>query len=73
MGHMAQEASAGAASLLEAVPVADTERAGLLAEAENASDPGRVAEIHERLIAIRAERDWGHGFVHDQVSPKAWM
>ena len=55
MGHVAQEAPAGAASLLEAVLAADEERAALLAEAESASDPARVAEIHERLIAIRAD------------------
>ena len=54
MGHVAQEAPAGAASLLEAVLAADEERAALLAEAESAADPARVAEIHERLIAIRA-------------------
>ena len=55
MGHVAQEAPAGAASLLEAVLAADTERAALLMEADGAADPGRVAEIHERLIAIRAD------------------
>jgi ATP-binding cassette subfamily F protein 3 len=55
MGHVAQEAPAGAASLLEAVLAADEERAALLAEAESAADPARVAEIHERLIAIRAD------------------
>ncbi|MCX7370216.1 MAG: ATP-binding cassette domain-containing protein, partial [Alphaproteobacteria bacterium] len=53
MGHVAQEAPAGVASLLEAVLAADTERAALLMEADGAADPGRVAEIHERLIAIR--------------------
>jgi ATP-binding cassette subfamily F protein 3 len=55
LGHVAQEAPGGDGSLLDAVLAADTERAGLLAalEAEPAAD--RAAEIHERLIAIRAD------------------
>jgi len=55
MGHVAQEAPAGAVSLLEAVLAADTERVALLTEADQAADPARVAEVHERLIAIRAD------------------
>ena len=42
-------------SLLETVLAADTERAALLAEAESHPDPHRLAEIHDRLIAIRAD------------------
>ncbi len=55
MGHVAQEAPAGPESLLETVLAADTERAGLLAEMEAHPDAHRVAEIHERLIAISAD------------------
>ncbi|WP_027284804.1 ABC-F family ATP-binding cassette domain-containing protein [Rubritepida flocculans] len=55
LGHVAQEAPAGEESLLEVVLAADAERAALLAELEAGPEPGRAAEIHERLIAIRAE------------------
>ncbi|MBP0465142.1 ABC-F family ATP-binding cassette domain-containing protein [Roseomonas sp. PWR1] len=55
MGHVAQEAPGGEESLLEIVLAADTERAALLAEAEAATDPARIGEIHDRLIAIRAD------------------
>ncbi|WP_232475041.1 ABC-F family ATP-binding cassette domain-containing protein [Neoroseomonas rubea] len=55
MGHVAQEAPGGEDSLLEIVLAADTERAALLAEAETATDPARIGEIHDRLIAIRAD------------------
>ncbi|MDN3565269.1 ABC-F family ATP-binding cassette domain-containing protein [Paeniroseomonas aquatica] len=55
MGHVAQEAPGGPESLLETVLAADTERAGLLAEAEGHPEPHRMAEIHERLIAIGAD------------------
>jgi len=55
LGHVAQEAPGGEGSLLDAVLAADTERAALLAELEADPDPHRAAEIHERLIAIRAD------------------
>ncbi len=51
---VAQEAPAGAASLLETVLQGDPERLALLAEAETA-EPTRLAEIHERLRTIGAE------------------
>ena len=51
---MAQEAPGGPESLLEVVLAADSERARLLAEAETAHDPGRIADIHERLADIGA-------------------
>src|SRR5690606_18109821 len=54
MGYIAQEAAAGAASPLDTVLAADTERASLLHEAETADDPHRIAEIHERLNIIEA-------------------
>jgi ATP-binding cassette subfamily F protein 3 len=55
MGHVAQEAPGGDDSLLEIVLAADTERAALLAEADRHPDAARLAEIHDRLIAIRAD------------------
>ncbi|MEO0441894.1 MAG: ABC-F family ATP-binding cassette domain-containing protein [Pseudomonadota bacterium] len=54
LGYIAQEAPAGAANPLDTVLAADTERAELLAEAETADDPHRIAEIHERLNVIEA-------------------
>ncbi|HEY9091683.1 ABC-F family ATP-binding cassette domain-containing protein [Parasphingorhabdus sp.] len=54
MGYIAQEAPAGAASPLDTVLAADTERASLLQEAETADEPHRIAEIHERLNIIEA-------------------
>lgn len=55
MSHVAQEAPGGPTSLLDTVLAADTERASLLAELESTEDGARLAEIHERLIAIRAD------------------
>jgi ATP-binding cassette, subfamily F, member 3 len=54
IGHIAQEAPGGADSLIDWVLAADAERASLLAEAENAEDPHRIGEIHERLADIEA-------------------
>jgi ATP-binding cassette subfamily F protein 3 len=51
---VAQEAPGGPESLLDAVLAADRERAGLLAEAETAREPARIAEIHTRLADIGA-------------------
>ena len=49
IGVTAQEAPGGPQSLIATVLDADQELAGLTAEAETASDPNRIAEIHERL------------------------
>lgn len=54
IGHVAQEAPGGEQSIIDWVLAADTERAQLLAEAEHATDPNRIAEIHERLTDIGA-------------------
>ncbi len=54
IGYVAQEAPGGSASPFETVLAADTERARLMAEAEETSDPHRIAEIHERLNVIQA-------------------
>ncbi len=55
MAHVAQEAPGGEECLLDIVLAADTERAALLAEADSHPDPTRLAEIHDRLIGIRAD------------------
>ena len=49
-----QEAPEGPTSLLDTVLQGDPERLALLAEAETA-DPHRVAEVHDRLVAIAAD------------------
>jgi len=54
MGRVAQEAPGGPDTLVEFVLAADTERAALLAEAETASDPHRIADIQVRLADISA-------------------
>ena len=54
IGWVAQEAPGGPESLIEFVLAADRERARLLAEAETAQDPARIADIHQRLGDIGA-------------------
>jgi len=54
LGSLAQEAPGGPESLIEVVLRADTERHVLLNEAESASDPHRIADIHTRLSDIDA-------------------
>ena len=54
LGYIAQEAPSGAKTPFETVLAADTERAGLLDESEHCTDPDRLGDIHERLLAIDA-------------------
>jgi len=54
LGYVAQEAPGGDATPFETVLAADTERAALIAESEQSTDPNRLADVHERLIAIEA-------------------
>ena len=54
IGGVAQEVPGSEVSLLDTVLEADSERAALLAEAETASDPTRVADIQTRLADIDA-------------------
>ena len=54
IGGVAQEVPGSETSLLDTVLEADTERASLLAEAETATDPTRIAEIQTRLADIDA-------------------
>ncbi|PLX36705.1 MAG: glycosyl transferase family 1 [Hyphomicrobiales bacterium] len=54
LGRVAQEAPGGPDRLIDWVLAADSERTSLLAEAETADDPHRIAEIHTRLADIDA-------------------
>ena len=54
IGYVMQEAPGGEDTLLDWVLSTDKERASLLAEAETASDPDRIAAIYERLNDIDA-------------------
>src|SRR4051794_2757934 len=80
IGRLTQEAPDGPESLIEIVLKADPERNALLAEAETATDPHRIAEIQTRLADIgahsaparAAEILSGLGFSHeDQQRPCA--
>ena len=74
IGGVAQEVPGSEVSLLDTVLEADQERAALMAEAETATDPTRIADIQSRLADIDA---WsaearaasilkGLGFTHDE-------
>jgi len=80
IGRLPQEAPDGPESLIEIVLAADRERTALLAEAETATEPHRIAEIQSRLADIgahaaparAAEILAGLGFSHeDQQRPCA--
>jgi len=52
IGMVEQEAPSSDMSLLDTVLAADLERAALLDEAEHATDPHRIGDIHNRLADI---------------------
>ncbi len=54
IGKVEQEAPSGPTRLIDQVLQSDIERASLLAEAETATDPVRIADIHTRLADIGA-------------------
>lgn len=54
LGYIAQEAPDGSATPFETVLAADIERAELMERSETESDPERLGDIYERLIAIDA-------------------
>jgi ATP-binding cassette subfamily F protein 3 len=54
IGGVSQEVPGNEVSLIDTVLRADTEREALLAEAETATDPGRIAEVQTRLADIEA-------------------
>jgi ATP-binding cassette subfamily F protein 3 len=76
IGRLAQEAPDGPEKLIDVVLAADTERTALLAEAESAHEPHRIAEIQTRLADIGAHAAparaasilAGLGFAHDEQS-----
>ncbi len=56
LGYVAQEAPGGSLTPLDVVLAADVERAALLEAAEHAETPAeKLAEIHDRLLAISAD------------------
>jgi ATP-binding cassette subfamily F protein 3 len=54
VGITGQEAPSGPQSLIDTVLASDAELTALMAEAETATDPGRIADIHARLHASGA-------------------
>ncbi len=54
IGGVSQEVPSSAIPLIDTVLAADTERSALLAEAETATDPHRIAEVQTRLADIDA-------------------
>jgi ATP-binding cassette, subfamily F, member 3 len=54
LGYIAQEAPTGTATPFETVLAADVERERLMEDAETHSDPHRLGDIHDRLLAIDA-------------------
>ncbi|MEO6433771.1 MAG: ABC-F family ATP-binding cassette domain-containing protein [Sphingomicrobium sp.] len=54
LGYIAQDAPSGTITPFEAVLAADSERAALMAEAEDCADPHRLGDVYDRLLAIDA-------------------
>ena len=54
LGYIAQEAPSGTRTPFETVLAADVERAELMDEADHCTDPHRLGDIHDRLLAIDA-------------------
>ena len=54
LGWVAQEVAPTEESVLEVVLAADEERHSLMAEADTATDPDRISDIHMRLLDIDA-------------------
>jgi ATP-binding cassette subfamily F protein 3 len=54
VGYVAQHTPGGSQTPIEMVLASDTERLTLLQEAEEASDPHKIADIHDRLTTIDA-------------------
>src|SRR6186713_1785437 len=54
LGYIAQEAPSGTATPFDTVLAADTERAQLMDEAEHCTEPHRLGDLHDRLLAIDA-------------------
>ena len=54
LSYIAQDAPSGNITPEEAVLAADVERTALMEEAETCTDPNRLGDVHERLLAIDA-------------------
>ena len=54
LGYIAQEAPSGSQTPFEAVLAADAERSALMEESEHCTEPHRLGDIHDRLLAIDA-------------------
>jgi len=54
IGGVSQEVPSSNTSLIDTVLAADEERSALMTEAETATDPARIAEVHTRLADIDA-------------------
>ncbi len=54
LGYLAQEAPSGETTPFETVLEADVERAALMIESETSTDPDRLGEVYDRLMAIDA-------------------
>ncbi len=54
LGRVEQEAPGGPTKMVDFVLTADVERASLMAEADTATDPNRIADIQTRLVDIDA-------------------
>lgn len=54
LGYIAQDAPTGTATPAETVLAADVERAALMEESETCTDPHRLGDVHDRLLAIDA-------------------
>jgi len=54
LGHIAQDAPQGSATPFEKVLSADAERSALMEEAETCTDPDRLGDLYDRLLAIDA-------------------
>ena len=54
LGYIAQEAPSGQTTPFDSVLSADVERTALLEEAETCTDPDRLGDVHDRLLAIDA-------------------
>lgn len=54
LGYIAQDAPSGTSTPAETVLAADVERADLMVEAESCTDPDRLGEVYDRLLAIDA-------------------
>ena len=76
LGWVAQEVAVSDDTILDVVLAADTERHELMLEADTATDPMRIADIHARLVDIdawsaesrAAEVLMGLGFTNDDLS-----